>query len=65
MGADEGKTFWVVCPACFARNEAGGNVEVNFAEGSIHMVCPTCKKSSSMIIDSSKNYKPLPKTRLQ
>lgn len=61
----EKKAFRVVCPACFSSTEAGGNVEINFAEGAIHMVCPSCKKSSSMTVDPSKNYKPLPKTRLQ
>lgn len=61
----ESEAFRVVCPACFSSTAARGNVEINFSQGTIHMVCPSCKKSSTMIVDPSKNFKPLPRTRLQ
>lgn len=61
----EKRSFRVVCAACFSSSEAGANVEINFSEGTIHMVCPSCKKSSSMNVDVTKNTKPLPRMRLQ
>jgi len=55
--------IYCVCQHCLAHSNDNTTIEINFHDGSIFFVCPSCKKDNKIVMQSRPER--LPRIRLK